>query len=298
MRLRQIEVFYAVYRAGSVTGAAQELNVSQPSVSKVLRHAEDQLGYELFRRHRGRLEATDAAHELFGEVDEVYRLVRSLRRTAENIGSRKGGHIRLGLLPSLGFGVVPEAIAKIRERQPDMSFELDTLHSRDIATSLYERECDLAFGYGAMAKSRLEVRQIGEIELLLAARKDQYAPNEGIVDLEDLAGLDFIGLRDSGPSGALITDEMDRMEIRPREVVTARTYYVALALAKRGVGVTVVDEFTARIMEDEEIGFYRFREPIITAVSAYFLPEKMEDPNIADFLESVAQVVSQASPRA
>ena len=50
MRLRHIEVFYAVYRNGSVTGAAQELNVSQPSVSKVLRHAEDQLGYPLFQR--------------------------------------------------------------------------------------------------------------------------------------------------------------------------------------------------------------------------------------------------------
>ena len=114
MRLRHIEVFYAVYRTGSVTGAAQELNVSQPSVSKVLRHAEDQLGYPLFRRNKGRLEPTEAAHELFGEVDEVYRQVRSLRQTAKNIGARRGGHIRLGLLPSLGFGVIPEAIARLR----------------------------------------------------------------------------------------------------------------------------------------------------------------------------------------
>lgn len=293
MRLRHIEVFYAVYRAGSVTGAAQELNVSQPSVSKVLRHAEDQLGYELFRRNRGRLEATDAAHELFKEVDEVYRLVRSLRRTAENIGSRKGGHIRLGLLPSLGFGVIPEAIAKVCEQQRDMSFELDTLHTRDIAISLHERECDLAFGYGTVAKSRLEVRQVGEIELLLAARKDQYSPRDGRVDLNELAGRDFIGLRDSGPSGDLITSELDRMEIRPREVVTARTYYVALALAKRGVGMTVVDEFTARNMRDDNIGFYRFRKPIIAPVSAYFLPEKLHDPNILGFLEAVTRVIDQ-----
>lgn len=292
MRLRHVEVFYAVYRTGSVTGAAQDLNVSQPSVSKVLRHAEDQLGYQLFRRSKGRLEATEAAHELFAEVDEVYRLVRSLRQTAKNIGKRRGGHIRLGLLPSLGFGVIPEAIAQLRSQQPDMTFELDTLHSRDIAASLHERECDLAIGYGTAAKSRLAVRQIGEIELLVAARKDQFVPAEGVVDFADLGGRDFIGLRDNGPSGALLIDELDSLEIQPHEVVTARTYYVALALASRGIGVTVVDEFTARNMASEGIGFYPFRRPIIAPVSAYLLPEKADDPMVCAFLDAVSLVLA------
>ena len=58
MRLRQIEVFHAVYTSGSVTKAAAVLNVSQPSVSKVLAHAEQQLGYALFDRVRGKLVPT------------------------------------------------------------------------------------------------------------------------------------------------------------------------------------------------------------------------------------------------
>lgn len=291
MRLRHIEIFYAVYRTGSVTGAAQELNVSQPSVSKVLRHAEDQLGYQLFRRSKGRLEPTDAGHELFGEVDEVYRMIRSLRRTAQNIGSRRGGHIKLGLLPSLGFGVIPEAIARLLADHPDVSFELDTLHTRDIASSLYERECDVAIGYGTAAKSRLAVRQIGEIELLVAARKDQFVPADGVVDIEDLSGRDFIGLRDSGPSGAVLVDEIDRLGIVPREIVTARTYYVALALAERGVGLTVVDEFTARDLCSEDIGLYPFRTPIFSSVSAYFLQENAEAPLLSDFLDTVEDIL-------
>ena len=54
MRLRQIEVFHAVYTSGSISAAARALNVSQPSVSKVLRHTEVQLGLPLFRLSRGR----------------------------------------------------------------------------------------------------------------------------------------------------------------------------------------------------------------------------------------------------
>ena len=296
MRLRHIEVFYAVYRNGSVTGAAQELNVSQPSVSKVLRHAEDQLGYPLFQRRKGRLEPTDAAHELFGEVNEVYAQVRALRRTAKNIGSRRGGHIRLGILPSLGFGVIPESIAELHNRHPNVSFELDTLHTRDFAPSLIERECDVAIGYGTGAKARLGLRQIGQIELLLAARKDQFVPSDGVVDIEDLADRDFIGLRDSGPSGAMLVDELDRLGIVPREGVVARTYYVALALAQRGVGVTVVDEFTARNILDGEVGFYSFRRPMVAPVTAYFLDEKSENPLIVEFLETVERVLSSTDP--
>ena len=55
MRLRHIEVFNAIYLSGSISAAAQLLNVSQPSLSKTLQHAEDQLGFKLFRRVRGRL---------------------------------------------------------------------------------------------------------------------------------------------------------------------------------------------------------------------------------------------------
>jgi DNA-binding transcriptional LysR family regulator len=72
MNFRQIEVFHAVHTSGSITAAARVLHVSQPSVSKILQHTEDQLGFPLFRRLKGRLMPTDEAHLLFREMDEVY----------------------------------------------------------------------------------------------------------------------------------------------------------------------------------------------------------------------------------
>ena len=58
MNLRQIEIFRAVMSAGSITGAARLLHVSQPSVSRMVRHLELQLGVALFERRNGRLFAT------------------------------------------------------------------------------------------------------------------------------------------------------------------------------------------------------------------------------------------------
>ena len=70
MNLRQIEIFHAVYLHGSASAAARALNVSQPSVTKVLRHAEESIGIVLFERSKGRLVPTQDARTLFEEVTE------------------------------------------------------------------------------------------------------------------------------------------------------------------------------------------------------------------------------------
>jgi DNA-binding transcriptional LysR family regulator len=82
MNLRHIEIFHAVYVNGSVSGAARALNVSQPSVSKTLRHAESLLGFPLFERTAGRLVPTEDAHILFAEVRSRIASMRCVRRAA------------------------------------------------------------------------------------------------------------------------------------------------------------------------------------------------------------------------
>lgn len=79
MNLRHIEIFHAVYVNGSVSAAARALNISQPSVSKTLRHAETLLGFELFQRTNSRLVPTEDAHALFGDVADIQERVRALR---------------------------------------------------------------------------------------------------------------------------------------------------------------------------------------------------------------------------
>ncbi len=89
MRLRHIEVFHAVYTSGSITGAAKLLNVSQPSISKVLAHAEQQLGFALFDRHKGKIVPTREAERLIDHVTEAYRNINELRRDFKEPGFRR-----------------------------------------------------------------------------------------------------------------------------------------------------------------------------------------------------------------
>jgi DNA-binding transcriptional LysR family regulator len=91
MRLRHIELFHAIYTTGSITNAAKMLHISQPSVSKVLTHAELQLGFHLFERIKGKLILTKEAEILFGEVDKIYQQISSIKNTTRNIKKSEFG---------------------------------------------------------------------------------------------------------------------------------------------------------------------------------------------------------------
>ena len=152
MNLRHIEIFHAVYVNGSVSAAARALNVSQPSVSKMLRHAESLLGFPLFERTAGGLVATEDAHALFTEVGEIQDRVYALREAGRNLKRGAGGTLRVSALPSLALDALPSAVARFAGNRPGVRFDLQTVHHDDLLRKLYERETDVAIALAASWK--------------------------------------------------------------------------------------------------------------------------------------------------
>ena len=253
MRLRQIEIFHAVYANGSISSAARALNVSQPAVSKVLRHTESQLGIRLFDLVRGRLVPTDEAHALFREVDEVFHRVTSLQQTANNLRNSGAGHLRIGIVPSLGLEVLPQVVAGFRAKNPGVTFDIKTIHHSDVLRSLYERECDIAFGYDPPAHPRLTLRHLATARLVVVTPRRLFEPGRESVTMADIASRELIGVASSGPIGAIVAAAHAHAQVDFREVASVDTYYVAAALVQKGAGVAIVDEFTARAMSGRGI---------------------------------------------
>ena len=99
MRLRHIEVFNAVMLTGTVSAAARQMNVTQPAVSRILAHAELQLGYPLFTRQRNRLAPTPEAQALYPEVQRLMSQLESVRRLSLALRSGEGGTLRVMVVP-------------------------------------------------------------------------------------------------------------------------------------------------------------------------------------------------------
>ena len=294
MRFRQIEVFHAVYTTGSISAAARALHVSQPSVSKVLHHTQQQLGLELFRLVRGRLVATDEAHALFVEVAEVFNRLTSLQKTAGNLRNPAGGRIRLAVVPSLGLHVAPLAIARFRQRCPEITFEVQTLHHDELFKALYERTCDIAIAYDPPSHPRLKRRELDTAELMLMFRKSSMPETGDRIPLKWLDGQDMIGLTVGGPVGDLFNNELRRQGVVVHEVVSNQTFYVAAALTRYGAGMAVVDEFTARAGTDADILHRPFSPSIHYSIQCVHLEDRPPSKAVSQFIVMFSRVLREA----
>jgi len=291
MNLRHIEIFHAVYVNGSVSAAARALNISQPSVSKTLRHAESLLGFELFRRIAGRMIPTEDAHAMFGDVAGIQERVRALREAGRNLRTGGGATLRISALPSLALSALPTAVSRFLKTHPDVRFDLQTVHHDDVLRKLYERETDIAIGYQAPRGTPLGQIWLGEGELVMLYRDAEMPDAAARLELSHLAGQPFITLAASGPIGHLFTAEIERLGLDLNEIVSARTFYIAAALVRAGVGLTVVDNLTAEACLAPGLSMRPLKPPLTFDINALHLLERPPSALASDFLSVLSTVI-------
>jgi DNA-binding transcriptional LysR family regulator len=291
MNLRHIEIFHAVYVNGSVSAAARALNVSQPSVSKMLRHAESLLGFPLFQRTSGGLVPTQDAHVLFTEVGEIQDRVYALREAGRNLRRGVGGMLRISALPSLALDAIPTAVSRFLRTHADVKFDLQTVHHDDLLRKLYERESDIAIAYQVPPAAPIGHRWLGEGELVVLYREEDMPEAPPRVELEQLRGRRFISLAASGPIGQLFTQELQRLELELDEVVSARTFYIASALVRQGVGMTVVDSFTAQASLVPGLAMRPLKPQLTFDIHAMFLINRPPGALATEFLKTLGRIL-------
>lgn len=292
MNLRHIEIFHAVYVNGSVSAAARALNVSQPSVSKTLRHAESLLGFQLFQRANGRLVPTQDAHVLFADVSEIQDRVYALREAGRNLKRGVEGILRVSALPSLALHTIPTAVARFRRNHDHVKFDLQTVHHDDLVRKLYERETDLAIAYEVPPAAPVGSRRLGGGELVVLYREEDLPDAPPELELEQLRGQHFISLASSGPIGQIFTQELQRLDLQLNEVVSARTFYIASALVRLGVGVAVVDNFTAQASLAGGLTYRPLKPGLTFDVHAMFLLNHPPSVLATEFLNMLGRVIS------
>ncbi len=270
MRLRHIEIFHAVYTCGSITAAARLLNVSQPSVSKVLAHAESQLGYPLFERHKGKIIPTREADYLIDHVVGAYQHIEEIRRIAQNLTAADSGRIRFASTPAFGVDFVPALIARYLETYPKTRFDIETLHHQQIARAIKEHRIDLGLAFAPNQHTNLQIEKLATARFMIVASNDIHLDPSQPVSLEQLADFPMIQLSERGPLGKLLTQHFHALKIDPPTIATVETYQMAKALAARGVGVCLVDEITARSSEHLETQCFELDPPIEFEVVAMF----------------------------
>ncbi len=254
MRLRHIEVFHAIMQVGTISGAAQVLHISQPAVTKVLQHAELQLGMPLFERVRGKLYPKPEAHRLFVETEKLHRDLQGIRRLAASLKGRSVETVRLVSTPTVAISVLPDAMTSWRREFPQTRCELATHHTSEIVNTLRLGEADLALSLQDPRHPGIVAEPIAEgvMTVLAPAGSWTAAQCREPVSAEGLSG-DLIGHADNDPLGGLVVAACEAQGLHPVFRTVVQTYQIARSLVEAGAGMAVVDPFTAAAAQDAKV---------------------------------------------
>lgn len=249
MRLRHIEVFNAVMLTGSVSGAARLINVTQPAVSRVLQHAELQLGFALFQRNKGRLSATAEALTLYPHIERLFAQLDEVQRLAANLKTGETAReLRILTVLALSYEILPRAIKLFRLKHPKVPITVQALHSPQVVSALALQEADVGFLLSPLAHPALSQVQLAEGRMVCVAPRGMLpGPLRigGRVALEGLAGYPVIGLDVLDPVGRMLNQACREAGVGLQFGITVQTYHSALALAHHGLGIAIVDSCTA-----------------------------------------------------
>lgn len=253
--LHQLRVFWTLAHSPSLTQAAKQLGISQPSLSQQLAKLERAVGTRLFVRGAGRLEPTDAGRFLLEHAGELIADVERLEAGLAAFREGRRGRVAVGALASVGRTLVPEALRRARQQVPGLEVDLHELAPRDALEQLYGRSLQIALlSETAVARDHLDFARTplcADGYVLAVPRGLRLA---GVTDPgRDLGAKELRQLRRviQFNFGTLHQQRVEawyrRALGRFETVARTRQYESALAMVEAGLGVALVPLFATQL---------------------------------------------------
>jgi DNA-binding transcriptional LysR family regulator len=182
--------FAAVVDAGSLSAAARQLGLSQPTLGRHIEALEATLGVALFERTLQGLKPTDTALRLYEPVSGAERALSEAALMAEGSSAAPGGTVRLTASTMISHYVLPPMLLSLRQAFPAVALELAP---SDSAENLLLREADIAVRMFRPTQLELITRKLGTIPIACCAHESYLARRGRPENLRDLLQHDLIG---------------------------------------------------------------------------------------------------------
>jgi DNA-binding transcriptional LysR family regulator len=246
LTLRQIEVFRAFMQAGTVSAAAEQLHISQPTLTKTLSRMEKLMEVTLFRRTAGRLVPTPDALRLMAETEASYTdLQNAIQRVLRGVHAQEGV-LRVGAQPSLTRKLAAPALAALVGRMPKASVHLDTLPVAEILDYVRNGPGECALTVIPIISADVVSVELGTLRgMALIPRSSGLAASGRPLTARAAAREPIITFEPHAVHARLAQDFFAAQGIKPARTHMARFADTAVALAEAGIGIAIVDQVTA-----------------------------------------------------
>jgi DNA-binding transcriptional LysR family regulator len=242
MDLVLMESLVAVADEGTITSAAQRVNISQSALSRRLQQLESELEAELLVRGRHGAELTVLGQATVAHARTILARYEELRRDLSDQQGLTTGAVRVGGGATVTSFILPPAIAAFQSRYPDIRFYVKEAGSHEIAADVASAQIELGLVTLPVPARDLSVRELMRDDIVLVARRD-HALAERKVRPSDLQGCPFIAFE----SGSAIRQIIDANLLRAGVEVDVAMELRSIPSILRMVATTGSLAFVSRV---------------------------------------------------
>jgi DNA-binding transcriptional LysR family regulator len=229
---------------GSIAGAARLLNVSAPGLSRVMKYTEDSLGIRLFDRRSGRFVPTSQARNIFDLLDTVHRKIDDLQSAVAGLGRGKSQELCVASVPSIANVMVPRAIAKLRQRFPDLGLDVNILKIEESIDYLLLGRGELVAISSRFDHPLIEFEPLASGRLLCTVPETSPLATKDKITPKEMSDYPLIGINPKDPYGAIMAAMFSNGGIPYEMNIKARFGTTVCSLVAAGLGIAIIDEFT------------------------------------------------------
>lgn len=250
LTLRQIEIVQAIMISGSIAGAARFLNVAQPGISRALKHLEGNLGITLFTRHGGRLVPAAEAKDIFEQLQDVHEKLRHFNFSLNRLRRGKGVELSIGSVPSIAQAMIPQAVARFRERFPDVRVNIELIKIEEAIDYLMLRKGEVCCMSYRLDNASIEFSPLARGRLACLVNRDHPLADAGTISVQDIVRFPLIGIDPKDPYGKIMANLFASHNLDYDTPIRARFGSTVIALVKQRLGIAVLDSFTLHDIQD------------------------------------------------
>ena len=250
LTIRQLRALAVLQSAGSVTAAANRLNLTQPAVTLQLRNLQTLAGLPLIQRTGDGMVLTDAGLNVLALAERVEAALLDCERSLDMIAGRSGGRVSIAAVSTAKY-FVPFAIAAFSRRFPQVDVTLRIGNREDIREALRGYDLDIAIMGRPPVDVQVEIRPLGKHPHVIIAAADHTLSNKKRIAVADLASESFITREIGSGTRMLMEQFFQKSGLKPKIGMEMDSNETIKQAVIAGLGIAFISQHTVSHELDE-----------------------------------------------
>jgi DNA-binding transcriptional LysR family regulator len=194
MEMHQVRYFLAVAQHLNFSRAAQECNVTQPSLSRAIQQLEAEFGGQLFHREHKSTHLTDLGQMIRPHLETIYSASKKAKRLSEDLSELRKVPLKLGIMSTISPIEIVDLIAALKNRHRGLELRLCDATARDLRSRLLDGELEVAVYAlpGEDSTERTHMLPLFDEQMVIAVHQGHRLANQDCFPVKELDGEHYI----------------------------------------------------------------------------------------------------------